>query len=65
MSDKDVKVKLKKNWPYDGVKLHLEGKLTEIERNCIGHSKYIAKNFDKLYNEDELLKVKICISACV
>lgn len=38
--------------------------LSEIQVTLGEHSKFIADNFDKLYDEIELLKVKICSSWC-
>jgi hypothetical protein len=58
MPAKNVGATLKQNWPDDTVKLHLKGKLSDIERNILGGTKYIAHNFDKLFDENQKLQVK-------
>ena len=35
--------------------------ISEIQETIGEHSKYIADNFDRLFDEVELLKVKICM----
>lgn len=58
MPVKTVGALLKQKWPDDTVKLNLKGKLSEIERNIIGQTKYIADNFDKLFGENKKLQVR-------
>ena len=38
--------------------------LSEIQVTLSEHAKFISDNFDKLYDEVELLKVEICTQSC-
>ena len=61
MSLKPVGATLKQKWPDDTVKLNLKGKLSEIEKNILRGTTFIADNFDKLFDENQKLGVIICI----
>ncbi|KAG0504787.1 hypothetical protein M758_N017500 [Ceratodon purpureus] len=56
MPAKNVGATLKQKWPDDTVKLSLKGALSEIERNILRDTKYIADNFDKLFDENKKLQ---------
>ncbi|KAG0587574.1 hypothetical protein KC19_2G174000 [Ceratodon purpureus] len=56
MPAKNVGATLKQKWPDDTVKLNLKGALSEIERNILRDTKYIADNFDKLFDENKKLQ---------
>lgn len=64
MPPKNVSATLMQKWPDDSVKLNLKGKLSDIERNILGSTKYIADNFDKLFDENKKLQVKIRTYIC-